>query len=159
MSESPTEWNNPTWECDVGTKLHICTCTCTYTCTYIQHEHCISFLPQFGGSDVLHVYNKHQLKHRLSPNSLYVVSMRASGFTMEVTNSLSGTVTMVGVRVMVGHKSIEKAPSFVEVFGRAHQVIVWNVLVHDPTLTCRSQGEKNCVMCSKYPSTLTSCSM
>ena len=68
------------------------------------------------------MYNKQQLKHRLSANSLYVVSTKGSGFTIEVANNLSSTFTMVGVRVMVGHKSIEKAPSFVELFGRTHQV-------------------------------------
>ena len=29
---------------------------------------------------------------------------------------------MVGIRVMLGSKSTEKAPSYVEVFGRTHQV-------------------------------------
>ena len=68
------------------------------------------------------MYNKQQLKHRLNANSLYVVSTKSGGFSIEVTNNLSSTVALVGVRVMVGHKSIEKAPSFVEVFGRTHQV-------------------------------------
>ena len=97
--------------------------------TSINTELHFSF--QFGGSDILHVYNKQQLKHRLSANSLYVVSTKGSGFTIEVANNLSSTFTMVGVRVMVGHKSIEKAPSFVEVFGRTHQVIVWNTRTYN----------------------------
>ena len=78
--------------------------------------------PQFGGPDVLRVYNKQQLKHRLNLNNLYVVSTRSSGFTVEVTSNVSGQVTMVGVRVMLGLKSLEKAPSFVEIFGRTHPV-------------------------------------
>jgi E3 ubiquitin-protein ligase UBR4 len=88
-------------------------------------EHCQA-LPfndiEFGGPDVLRVYNKQQLKHRLNLNNLYVVSTRSSGFTVEVTSNMSGQVTMVGVRVMVGLKSLEKAPSFVEIFGRTHPV-------------------------------------
>ena len=87
--------------------------------------------PQFGGPDVLRVYNKQQLKHRLNLNNLYVVSTRSSGFTVEVTSNMSGQVTMVGVRVMVGLKSLEKAPSFVEIFGRTHPVrCSWPFLVY-----------------------------
>jgi len=40
---------------------------------------------------------------------------------MEVTNSNSTTV-MVGVRVLVGSQSIERAPTYIEVFGRTVQV-------------------------------------
>lgn len=44
-----------------------------------------------------------------------------SGFTIEITNTNNSTV-MVGVRVLVGSQSIERAPSYVEVFGRTVQV-------------------------------------
>ena len=71
---------------------------------------------------MLHVYNKQQLKHRLNLNNLYVVNTRSSGFTLEVASNVGSQVTMVGVRVMLGLKSIEKAPSFVEIFGRTHPV-------------------------------------
>ena len=77
---------------------------------------------------MLHVYNKHQLKHRLNLNNLYVVSTRSSGFTVEVSSNVSSQVTMVGVRVMLGLKSLEKAPSFVEIFGRTHPVLCSSVL-------------------------------
>ena len=90
----------------------------THACTYTHKP----THTQFGGLDILHVYNKQQLKHRLNLNNLYLVNNRSSGFAIEVTSSVSSQVTMVGVRVMLGLKSIEKAPSFVEVFGRTHTV-------------------------------------
>ena len=71
---------------------------------------------------MLHVYNRQQLKHRLNLNSLYIVSTKSSGFSLEVSSSHHNTITMVGIRVMLGSKSTEKAPSYVEVFGRTHQV-------------------------------------
>lgn len=77
---------------------------------------------QFGGPDVLFVYNKQQLKHRLNLNSLYIVNTKNIGFCIEIASNISATATMVGVRVLVGHKSIEKSPSYIEVFGRIHQV-------------------------------------
>ncbi len=41
---------------------------------------------------------------------------------MEVSNTVSPMTVMVGLRVLLGSHSMEKAPSFIEVFGRTHTV-------------------------------------
>ena len=72
---------------------------------------------EFGGNDLLHVYNSAQLKHRLNTAGLYVACTKQTGFSIEITNADSSTV-MVGVRVLVGTRDVQRAPSYVEVFGR-----------------------------------------
>jgi len=42
---------------------------------------------------------------------------QAGGFSLEVNNTNPGHV-MVGVRVLVGSQSIDRAPSYIDVFGR-----------------------------------------
>ena len=44
-----------------------------YTCTY-----CLCCLLQFGGSDLLHVYNAQQIKNRFNSAGVYVVNTRVS---------------------------------------------------------------------------------
>ena len=73
---------------------------------------------EFGGADLLHVYNAAQLKHRLNTNGLYVACTKQSGFCIEITNSDPASTVMVGVRILVGSQDVQKAPSFVEIFGR-----------------------------------------
>ena len=79
---------------------------------------------QFLGNDILHVYNKQQVRYRLNHADLYIANTKPSGFTIEVGNLLHPTHVMVGVRVHVGTKSLEKVPSFVEVFGRTKTVFL-----------------------------------
>ena len=47
---------------------------------------------------------------------------QTNGFNLEVNNLSSNTV-MVGVRVQVGSQAIERAPSYLEVFGRSGQSV------------------------------------
>jgi len=42
---------------------------------------------------------------------------QAGGFSLEVNNTNSSNV-MVGVRVLVGSQSIDRAPSYIDIFGR-----------------------------------------
>jgi len=42
---------------------------------------------------------------------------QAGGFSLEVSNTNPGHV-MVGVRVLVGSQSIDRAPSYIDIFGR-----------------------------------------
>jgi E3 ubiquitin-protein ligase UBR4 len=77
---------------------------------------------EFGGRDVLEVYNTQQLKHRLNITGMYVANTKASGFTIEVKNPNSSTTVMVGIRIQVGVQAVEKAPSYIELFGRTIQV-------------------------------------
>ena len=87
-----------------------------YTCYFIP--------TQFLGNDILHVYNKQQVRYRLNTGELYIANTKPSGFTMEIGNLLHPSHVMVGVRVHVGTKSLEKVPSFIEVFGRTKTVFL-----------------------------------
>ncbi|KAL5019292.1 hypothetical protein ScPMuIL_005014 [Solemya velum] len=85
-------------------------------------EHCQQSSDiEFGGNDILQVYNVQQVKHRLNTTGMYIASTKPSGFTMEIINT-NGSTVMVGVRVLVGSQSLERAPSYLEVFGRVTQV-------------------------------------
>lgn len=76
---------------------------------------------EYGGNDLLQVYNVQQIKHRLNTNGMYIASTKAGGFSVEIHNN-NASMVMVGVRVHVGTQSIERAPSYLEVFGRTCQV-------------------------------------
>ena len=73
---------------------------------------------EFGGDDLLQVYNVQQIKVRLATNGLYIANTKPNGFTLEVTNNDVNQV-MVGVRIMLGTQDATRVPSFVEVFGRS----------------------------------------
>ncbi|KAF7239331.1 E3 ubiquitin-protein ligase UBR4 [Varanus komodoensis] len=76
---------------------------------------------EFGGNDLLQVYNAQQIKHRLNSTSMYVANTKPGGFTVEVTNHNS-TMVMTGMRVQIGTQAIERAPSYLEIFGRTMQL-------------------------------------
>ncbi|GFN91871.1 E3 ubiquitin-protein ligase ubr4 [Plakobranchus ocellatus] len=85
-------------------------------------EHCQhSNDVEFGGNDILQIYNSQQVKNRLNMSSLYIASTKPTGFTMEITNTNNTTVP-VGVRVLLGSQSAERAPSYIEVFRRSIQI-------------------------------------
>ena len=92
-----------------------------HTCVISNHPSDY-ILTQFGGNDILHVYNRQQVKHRFSVGGLYIANTKPGGFTMEVHNLIPGTTVMVGIRMMVGCRSLERAPSSAEIFGRTHPV-------------------------------------
>ncbi|XP_012287187.1 E3 ubiquitin-protein ligase UBR4 isoform X2 [Orussus abietinus] len=73
---------------------------------------------EFGGNDLLQIYNVAQIKHRLNTTGMYVVSTKAMGFNVEVTNN-DATLVMTGIRVLLGNQDIHRAPLYVEVFGRS----------------------------------------
>ena len=70
------------------------------------------------------MYNKQQVRYRLNHAELYIANTKPSGFCIEVGNLLHPTHVMVGVRVHIGTKSLEKVPSFIEVFGRTKTVFL-----------------------------------
>ncbi len=72
---------------------------------------------EFGGNDLLHVYNSAQLKHRPNTSGLYIACTKQSGSSVEVTNSDTPSV-IVGVRIIVGSQDVQRAPACVEIFGR-----------------------------------------
>lgn len=47
--------------------------------------------------------------------------LQPGGFTIEVTNNNSSMV-MTGMRVQIGTQAIERAPSYLEIFGRTMQL-------------------------------------
>lgn len=78
-------------------------------------EHCqVMNDVEFGGNDLLQIYNVAQIKHRLNTTGMYVVSTKAIGFSVEVTNN-DPTLVMTGVRVQLGNQDAQRAPLYVEV--------------------------------------------
>ena len=78
-------------------------------------EHCQAMNDvEFGGKDLLQVYNVAQIKHRLNTTGMYVASTRALGFNVEVINN-DPTLVMTGFRVQLGSQDVQRAPLFVEV--------------------------------------------
>ncbi|KAK8779268.1 hypothetical protein V5799_019390, partial [Amblyomma americanum] len=87
-------------------------------------EHCTPIQDvEFGGNDLLQIYNAQQVKHRLNTTGMYVACTKPGGLTLEITNT-DTTMVMVGVRVLVGSQDVQRAPSTVELFGRSHPLIL-----------------------------------
>lgn len=82
-------------------------------------EHCQPMNDvEIGGNDLLQVYNMAQLKHRLNTTGMYVVCTKPLGFNVEITNP-DNNMVMTGIRVLLGSQDAQRAPSYIEVFGRA----------------------------------------
>ena len=77
---------------------------------------------EFGGRDLLDVYNVNQLKVRLSSPGMFVANVRTGGFTLEVFNKDLENMVVVGVRIHVGSNSMERSPQYFEFCGRTVQV-------------------------------------
>lgn len=81
-------------------------------------EHCTVMTDiEYGGNDLLQIYNTQQLKNRLNTTGLYVASTRVNGFTLDVINNDSNMV-ITGVRVLIGTQDIARAPMGVTIHGR-----------------------------------------
>ncbi|XP_072569550.1 E3 ubiquitin-protein ligase UBR4 isoform X8 [Paramormyrops kingsleyae] len=92
----------------------------TFPVDFFEHNQQLTEV-EFGGNDLLQVYNGQQIKHRLNSTGMYVASTKPGGFTVEVVNNNSSMV-MTGMRVQVGTQAIERAPSYLEIFGRTMQM-------------------------------------
>lgn len=88
----------------------------TFPVDFFEHSQPMNDV-EIGGNDLLQVYNVSQLKHRLNTTGLYVVCTKPLGFTVEITNS-DNNMVMTGIRVLVGSQDPQRAPSFIDVFGR-----------------------------------------
>lgn len=77
---------------------------------------------EFGGKDLLDVYNIAQLKLRLSTPGMFVANVRTGGFTLEVVNKDPDNMVVTGVRIHIGLYSMDKSPQYFELFGRTVQV-------------------------------------
>lgn len=82
-------------------------------------EHCQQQVAdiEFGGADVLQVYNIQQVKLRLQNNNLYIANTKPGGFQMDITNNDPNTV-IVAIRVLLGTQDTVRVPSTIELFGR-----------------------------------------
>lgn len=77
---------------------------------------------EFGGRDLLDVYNVAQLKLRLSTPGMFVANVRTGGFTLEIINKDTDNMVVTGVRIHIGSYSMDKSPQYFEIFGRTVQV-------------------------------------
>ncbi|CAF3628387.1 unnamed protein product [Adineta steineri] len=73
---------------------------------------------EFGGRDLLDVYNVAQLKLRLSTPGMFIANVRTGGFTLEVINKDSDNMVITGIRIHIGSYSLDKSPQYFELFGR-----------------------------------------
>lgn len=88
-------------------------------------EHCqVMNDVEFGGNDLLQIYNVAQIKHRLNTTGMYVVSTKAMGFTVEVTNN-DAVLVMTGIRVLLGNQDIQRVPVYIEV--KSNQSSIFNL--------------------------------
>ncbi|KAJ8017247.1 hypothetical protein DPEC_G00015820 [Dallia pectoralis] len=92
----------------------------TFPVDFFEHNQQLTEV-EFGGNDLLQVYNGQQIKHRLNSTGMYVANTKPGGFTIEAVNNNSSMV-MTGLRVQVGSQAIERAPSYLEMFGRTMQM-------------------------------------
>lgn len=87
-------------------------------------EHCTLMNDiEFGGSDILQIYNVQQIKNRLNTTGMYVANTKPNGFTMEINNN-DASMVMVGIRVLLGNQDIQRVPSYIDVFGRQIHVFL-----------------------------------
>ena len=49
---------------------------------------------------------------------------------MEISNLMPSTTVMVGVRVLMGCRSLERVPSFIEVLENTACECVWELMLH-----------------------------
>uniref|UniRef100_A0A8D8THS7 E3 ubiquitin-protein ligase UBR4 n=1 Tax=Cacopsylla melanoneura TaxID=428564 RepID=A0A8D8THS7_9HEMI len=82
-------------------------------------EHCTLLSDvEFGGKDLLQLYNAAQVKTRFNTTGLYVVISKAvPPISIEIKNNDSSMV-ITGLRVLVGSHDPTKTPRFIEVFNR-----------------------------------------
>ncbi|XP_052093919.1 E3 ubiquitin-protein ligase UBR4-like [Mytilus californianus] len=98
-------------------------------------EHCYQTNDiEFGGNDLLQLYNTQQIKHRLTAIGMYVASTKPAGFTIEINNT-NATNVMVGLRVQIGTQSIERVPSYLEIFSRSVPVTLTKARWYDLPFT------------------------
>ncbi|XP_055857167.1 protein purity of essence [Episyrphus balteatus] len=98
-------------------------------------EHC-TVMPdvEFGGNDLLQIYNKQKLKTRLFSTGMFVASTKLNGFTLEITNS-DPNMVIVGVRVLLGTQDPLRAPQNVTVLGRTVSTVLRRARWFDIPLT------------------------
>ncbi|KAK8723162.1 hypothetical protein OTU49_011871, partial [Cherax quadricarinatus] len=98
-------------------------------------EHCSVMNDiEYGGNDLLQVYNVQQLKNRLNSQGMYIASTKPGGFQLEVTNNDS-TLVICGLRVAVGAVDTQRVPAYLEIFGRSVSIAATRSRWFDTPLT------------------------
>ncbi|KAG8431951.1 hypothetical protein GDO86_019058 [Hymenochirus boettgeri] len=92
----------------------------TFPIDFFEHNQQLTDV-EFGGNDLLQLYNAQQIKHRLNSTGMYVANTKPGGFTIEVTNN-NATMVMTGMRLQIGTQAVERAPSYIDMFGRTMQL-------------------------------------
>ncbi|KAF4529110.1 hypothetical protein B566_EDAN013679 [Ephemera danica] len=89
---------------------------------------------EYGGNDVLEVYNSEQIKTRLAKQGQYILNTRPAGFTLEINNTdISCVIT--GIRIFVGSQDPLRSPAYVEILGRSIQLNITSSRWFDYPLT------------------------
>ncbi|KAI8429562.1 hypothetical protein MSG28_000184 [Choristoneura fumiferana] len=98
-------------------------------------EHCVAMSDvEYGGKDLLQVYNTAQIKHRLNTTGLYVVSTKMTGFSLEIINS-DPNMVICGIRVLLGSQDVARTPTYIEVLRRTIPSVVLRNRWFDMPLT------------------------
>lgn len=98
-------------------------------------EHCTAMNEvEYGGNDLLQIYNTQQLKNRLNSTGLYVVSTKPQGFNLEVINNDMNMV-ITGIRILIGSQDPKRAPICVAIHGRTVQTVATRSRWFDIPLT------------------------
>ncbi|XP_052869267.1 protein purity of essence [Anopheles cruzii] len=110
-------------------------------------EHCTLMNDvEYGGNDLLQIYNTQHLKHRLNSTGLYVTSTKANGFTLDVMNNDQNMV-ITGVRIQIGSQDVTKAPQRVTLLGRAVPTVATRARWFDLPLTREESLQSDKKLC------------
>lgn len=88
----------------------------TFPVDFFEHSTPLTDI-EFGGNDLLQIYNMGQIKVRLNSPGMYVVCTKPTGFSVRITNNDNNQV-ISGVRVLLGTQEAQRSPSYIEVFSR-----------------------------------------
>ncbi|XP_054271979.1 E3 ubiquitin-protein ligase UBR4-like isoform X4 [Macrosteles quadrilineatus] len=94
----------------------------TFPVDFFEHSTLLNDV-EYGGNDLLQIYNAQQIKNRLNTTGMYVVSTKSTGFNIEITNN-DGTQVITGIRVLLGNQDVQRVPGYIEVCGRTTQTAV-----------------------------------
>lgn len=84
--------------------------------------------------------------------------LQPGGFTIEISNNNS-TMVMTGMRIQIGTQAIERAPSYIEIFGRTMQLNLSRSRWFDFPFTREEalQADKKLNLFSESPAPGTDC--
>lgn len=101
---------------------------------------------------------KSALKSLCSFDDVRLSPLQPGGFTIEISNNNS-TMVMTGMRIQIGTQAIERAPSYIEIFGRTMQLNLSRSRWFDFPFTREEalQADKKLNLFSESPAPGTDC--